>query len=134
MGAEAVLARQRRARHRLGGIEHVDKLDAVDERLVPQRLLGDRALGGAAAKALLLLKQFIDWWEAWDDRCGFDKWWDDIAGNTINWGVDFAGLGKCVDRATDYLKKNTEQSRKELEDSARSFGDMVDDNRQGLGL
>ncbi len=94
--------------------------------------------GGALLKGLLLMKKFIEWWKKWDDRHGFAKWGNDILGNTINWGVDFAGLGACVGRATDFIKNYAESQYNALEkqftDSANSFKDMVDQNKRNLGL
>jgi len=85
-------------------------------------------IGGALVKGLLLLKKFIEWWERWDDRHGFEKWWEDIKGNTINWGVDFAGLGKCVDKAGEYLENSQlGRSLKALGEEARRSGESLVD-------
>ncbi len=94
--------------------------------------------GGAALKGLLLIKQVVDWYNKWKDHHGFEKWWEDIQGNTINWGVDFAGLSKCVDKALDFINKGYQTEKKKLKDewdaSRRSLKQAVDDNARNLGL
>ncbi len=95
-------------------------------------------MGGAALKAVLLWKKFEEWYEAWEERGGFKKWWEDIKGNTINWGVDFAGLSQCVDRAIDFIREKGENTGRKLvnefRQSGQSFKDMIDQNRRNLGL
>lgn len=94
--------------------------------------------GGALLKAVLLWKKFEEWYNDWKNRSGFEKWWEDIKGNTINWGVDFAGLAGCVDRAIDFIKQQGEnkarQLAQEFKDSYQSAKDTVDQNRRNLGL
>ena len=90
-------------------------------------------IGGAVVKGLLLIKQFLDWYEAWDNRCGFQKWWEDIQGNTINWGVDFGGLTECLEEGWEYLKdsqagKSVDALIDEAEKSGESIRDTWDDN------
>lgn len=80
---------------------------------------------GAIVKGILMLPALIDWLDKWTKRAGWEKWWEDIKGNTINWGVDFAGLGKCVDKAIDYLKSETAAWRDRLVDQAKQTRDSA---------
>ncbi|GMV98141.1 MAG: hypothetical protein AMXMBFR83_24930 [Phycisphaerae bacterium] len=94
--------------------------------------------GCAALKIALLYKKLKEWYDKWTERAGWDKWWEDIKGNTINWGVDFAGLAGCIDKALDFIRKQGENARDRLrnewEASRDSFKNMVDQNARNLGL
>ncbi|MBI4716246.1 MAG: hypothetical protein HY763_00415 [Planctomycetes bacterium] len=94
--------------------------------------------GGAILKAVLFHKKIAEWFKQWDERHGWKKWGEDIMGQLINWGVDFAGLAKCLDKAADFLKRNTDQARRRLEDewnkSRRTGKQAIDDNFRNLGL
>ena len=81
-----------------------------------------------AVKGLIFIERLIEWGEKWEQRHGFNKWWEDIKGNTINWGVDFAGLGECVDRAIDFAESKWNKLTNELERAGRDLGDAVEDN------
>ena len=71
---------------------------------------------GAIVKGVLLIPKLIEWIDKWTCRYGWEKMWEDINGNAINWGVDFAGLARCADRVADYLENQAENAGRRLED------------------
>lgn len=94
--------------------------------------------GGALLKGVLLWKKLEEWWKAWDERQGFEKWWADLNGNSLDWVNDFAGLARCVDRAIDFIRQQGENVGRRLASEARASGrslrDAVDQNIRNQGL
>ncbi|MCC6360725.1 MAG: hypothetical protein IT450_18460 [Phycisphaerales bacterium] len=87
--------------------------------------------GGALMKGVLLWQKFEDWFNAWNERQGFEKWWADLGGNSIDWINDFGGLAKCIDRALAFIQQQGQNALNRLQNEAQQSADSF---RRATGL